>query len=353
MTTSPRHNWSLALGLPLLVMLSSIIIVYSPFFAAHSTGMSTGVTLDLTVTAPLLYFLVIRKTTVSKMSVIRVFVVGVLVAGLLLGGRSSLLHGIKTWISPVVEAMVVITVIWNIRRARRRAGRGEVDMLTHLRSIAAKVLGNERVGDVLGSELAVIYYAVAGRRRKAGPDQGGVRLSREGAELSQESAGAGEGRGAFSYARASGAAPVMGIFLMVMLAEGVGLHFLIARWSVITAWILTGLSAYTILQLYAHMRATKIRLVQVKDGMLYLRNGLAADVGVRIDDIEEITLTTRAVQGEGVLKLALFGALEGHTMCIRLRQPVTVVRMFGIRRRASVLLFAVDRPEELRKAILP
>jgi len=72
---------------------------------------------------------------------------------------------------------------------------------------------------------------------------------------------------------------------------------------------------------------------------------------VRIDDIEEITLTTRTVRGEEALKLALFGALEGHTVCIRLRQPVTVVRMFGIRRRASVLLFAVDRPEELREAM--
>jgi len=330
MTTSSRPNWLLALGLPLLVMLSSAIIVYSPFFAAHITGMSTGVTLDLTVTAPFLYFLAIRRTDVSRMTVIRVFVLGVLVAGLLLGGRSPFLHGIKTWISPVVEAVVVITVIWNIRKARRQAGHGEVDMLTHLRSIAGKIFGNQRMGDVLGSELAVIYYALAARRRKQ--RQGGAE---------------------FSYARASGAAPVLGVFLMAMVAEGVGLHFLIARWSAMTAWILTGLSAYTMLQVYAHMRAMKSRLVQVKDGMLYLRNGLAADVGVRIDNIEEIRLTTRAVQGDGVLKLALLGALEGHTVCIRLRQPVTVVRMFGIRRRASVLLFAVDRPEELREAILP
>ena len=115
-----------------------------------------------------------------------------------------------------------------------------------------------------------------------------------------------------------------------------------------TAWILTGLSAYTMLQLYAHMRAIKARPIGVKDGMLYLRNGLAADVCIDIDNIEEITLTTRTVRGEEALKLALFGALEGHSMRIRLRQPVTVVRMFGVRRRASVLLFAVDEPEALK-----
>ncbi|HVU54246.1 MAG TPA: hypothetical protein VHD83_04290 [Puia sp.] len=335
MTTS-RPNWSLALGLPLLVMLICIIIVFSPLFALNSVRLSTAITLDLTVTAPLLYFLVIRRTSVSRMTVIRVFVAGVLVAGLLLGGRSSLLHGIKTWISPVIEGVVVGVVIWKIRVSRRQAG--SVDMLTRLRAVMAGVLGSERLGDVLGSELAVFYYAVAGGPAKAGSLD---TLSGPGDRVGGE----------FSYARASGAAPVLGVFLMAMLAEGVGLHFLIARWSVVAAWVLTGLSAYTMLQLYAHMRAMRARPIQMKDGKLYLRNGLAADVCIEINAIEEITLTTRMVRGEEVLKLALFGALEGHTVRVRLCQPVTVVRMFGIRRRASVLLFAVDKPEELLKAI--
>jgi hypothetical protein len=39
--------------------------------------------------------------------------------------------------------------------------------------------------------------------------------------------------------------------------------------------------------------------------------------------------------------------LESHNTRIKLRQPVTVVRMFGIRRQADVLLFAVDAPQVL------
>ena len=346
MTTSSRPNWSLALGLPLLVMVICVIIVFSPLFALNSARLSTAVILDLTVTAPLLYFLAIRRTAVSKMTVIRVFVVGVLVAGLLPGGRSPLLHGIKIWISPVMEAMVVITVIWNICKARQ-AGGGEMDMLMYLRSVAGKILGNQRLGDVVGSELAVIYYAVAGRKTLAGRSRtsaGLVETDSRGADPGKT----GSGGAQFSYARTSGAAPVLGVFLMVMLAEGIGLHFLVARWSAMTAWILTGLSVYTMLQLYAHMRAIKARPIEVKDGVLYLRNGLAADVCIDIDNIEEITLTSRTVRGEEALKLALFGALEGHSMRIRLRQPVMVVRMFGVRRRASALLFAVDEPEALK-----
>ncbi len=319
MTISPRPNWTLALGLPLLVFITCTIIVFSPLFALNISRISTAVALDLTVTAPLLYFLVIRKTGMSRVSVIRVFAVGVLAAGLLLGPRNPLLHGIRTWISPVVETVVIVAVVWKIRQVRRQTKGGTRDVLTQARYVMSAVAGNQRVGDILGSEIAVFYYAFAARRAKDG----------------------------FSYARASGALPVLGVFMMAMIAEGVGLHFLIAHWSPMTAWILTGLSMYTLLQLYAHMRAMKARPIRVEDGMLYLRNGLAADVCVRIDDIEEVTLTTRTVRGDGVLKLALFGVLEGHTMCIRLRQPMTVVRMFGIRRNARVLLFAVDRPEEL------
>jgi len=155
----------------------------------------------------------------------------------------------------------------------------------------------------------------------------------------------------FSYSRTTGGIPILGVFLLCMLAEGIGLHFLIAKWSPMTAWIFSGLSAYTMLQLYAHMRAMKARPIRVENGMLYLRNGLAADVSVPIADIAEITLTTRTSPKEKALKLALFGALEGHTMRIQLRQPVTVTRMFGIRRQAGVLLFAVDKPAELQEVI--
>jgi hypothetical protein len=323
MTTSSRPNWSLALGLPLLVFIACTIIVFSPLFALNTSRLSTAVALDLTVTAPLLYFLAIRRTSVSKMTVIRVFMLGVLIAGIPLSRRNPLLHGIKTWVSPVVESVVIGAVIWKFRQARRRVKVGQPDFLSQARSIMTVVIGNARVGDIIGSEIAVFYYAFAAKRAKGG----------------------------FSYTKASGAIPVLIVFLMAMVAEGIGLHFLIVRWSPLTAWIFSGLSTYTMLQLYAHMRAMKARPIRVEDGMLYLRNGLAADVSVCIANIEEITLTRRTLPKENSLKLALFGALEGHTMRIKLRQPVMVVRMFGIRRQASVLLVAVDKAEELLTCI--
>jgi len=325
MTTSPRPNWPLALGLPGAVFIFCTIIVLSPLFARNATHLSTAVVLDLIVTAPFLYFLAIRKTNIPKSSTIRVFILGLAVAGLLLSHRNPLLHGIKTWISPIVETLVIGAVIWKLHQARQQAKVGQPDFLSQARNMATVILGSEKMGNIMGSEIAVFYYAFAPLKKQQ--------------------------NNSFSYSRTTGAIPVLGVFMMAMIAESVGLHFLIAHWSPMTAWVLTGLSAYTMLQLYAHMRAMKARPIRIADGILYLRNGLAADVNVRIEDINEITLTSRTLRGEEALKLALFGALESHTMRIKLRQPVTVIRMFGIQRQAKVLLFAVDKPAELLAAI--
>ncbi|MDO6433846.1 hypothetical protein Q4E93_24785 [Flavitalea sp. BT771] len=322
MTVSPRPNWTLALGMPLLVVAACTMIVFSPLFLQHEEQLSIAVTLDLTLTAPLLYFFAIRKSSISKLTVIRVFLLGLLIAGLL-NHRSPLPHDIKTWISPVIECLLLLTLALRLHKARKNVH--ELDFLSGTRSVVASLTGSTRVGDILGSEFAVFYYAFApaGKRRD----------------------------GSFSYSRSSGAIPVLGVFLLCMLAEGIALHFLIAHWSPTTAWIFTGLSAYTMLQLFAHMRAMYARPIQIVGNLVYLRNGLAADACIRMADIEEINLTSRTSPKEKALKLALLGALENHTVRIKLRQPVTVVRMFGIRREASVILFAVDNPKELLERI--
>jgi hypothetical protein len=318
MTLSSRPNWTLAFGLPLLVLVACIFIVFSPLFLQHEQRLATAVTLDLTLTAPLLYFLAIRKSSIPKLTVIRVFLLGLLIAGLL-NHRSPLLHNIKTWIAPVVECLLIFTLVLKFHKARKRVH--DLDFLSRSRSIVANLTGSRRAGDIIGSEFAVFYYAFAPAGKHAD--------------------------NTFSYARSSGAIPVLGVFLLCMLAEGIGLHFLIAHWGPATAWIFTGLSAYTMLQVFAHMRAMHARPVQIVGDLLYLRNGLAADTCIRIADIEEISLTSRTSPKEKALKLALLGALENHTVRIKLLQPVTVIRMFGIRREASVLLFAVDKPKEL------
>ena len=347
-----KPNWTLAIGFPLLVMITCTILVFSPVFSLKPDSLSTAVTLDLTLTAPLLYFLVIRGTKVPKMTVVRVFIVGLALAGFLLHDKPHFLLGLlKTWLAPVAEGLVIFLLAKKLYRARRTAAtlHEDTDFLVRSRIILSEMTGNEKAGHVLASEMAVLYYAFLPQKKRL--------------------------PGAFTAYKTNGILLILGVFLCMFFVETLGLHLLIGLWSKKLAWVLTTLGLYTALQLYAHMRAIRSRPILLGDQFLHLRNGLAADVSVQIDNIEQIELDTNRMQvpnrmqipankttpqpsrpnaspaEPSTVKLALIKGLENHNIRLRLKQPLLVNRVFGLQKKADSLLFFVDQPEDFLAAI--
>jgi len=155
----------------MLVMIACTILVFSPAFLLKGDQLSTAVTLDLTITAPLLYFLVIRRTQVSKMTVVRVFIAGLLLAGCLLYNKPHfLLSLLKTWVAPLAEGALLFLIAKKIYRASRSAKKGRKeereDVLSRCRVMWTEVTGNERAGGILASEMAVLYYAFVPRKKR-------------------------------------------------------------------------------------------------------------------------------------------------------------------------------------------
>ena len=148
--------------LPALIFSSCILITFSQKFLLHPTALSTAITLDLIVTAPLAYFLVIRKSQKSTSNVLRVFIAGVFLAGIILPANShSLLKFIKTWVSPLIETGIVALLIkrFSVTNKRLRAGNAPApDFLIYSRMMMTSVCGSEKIGSVLASEFAVFYY---------------------------------------------------------------------------------------------------------------------------------------------------------------------------------------------------
>ena len=342
----------------MLVMTACTIIVFSPAFPLKGDQLSTGITLDLTITAPLLYLLVIRRTQAPKMTVVRVFIVGILLAGLLLYNKPHfLLSWLKTWVAPLAEGVLLFMIGRKFYQASRSVSElkkeDKEDFLGRCRSMLTEVTGNEKAGGILSSEIAVLYYAFVPQKKR-----------RAGSGLNELSSAA-----VFTSYKTNGILLVLGVFCCCFLVETVGLHFLLALWNKKLAWILTTLGAYTALQLYAHMRAVRIRPIQIGDQSLQLRNGLVADASVRLDNIAYIGIegrkaarsTERAKSSTAEaaasspeihpVKLALIKGLENHNILIRLKQPILVHRPFGIRQKANTLLFFVDRPEEFLAAV--
>jgi hypothetical protein len=331
MTTTHKPNWTLALGLPFCIFLACFFIARSAKFILNNEVLSNAILIDLLITAPLVYFIVIRKTTVPKITVIRVFIVGLLVATLMLNSHSNIfLHIIKTWVSPVIEGLIIFFIGRKFYNANKIAkiNNNEVDFLIHCRSLMHQVIGNEKVGNIIASEISVFYYAFVSKKNTA---------------IDYKST--------FTSYKENGLALVLCAILGLFLVETAAVHLVLNLWSKTIAWVLTGLSVYTCIQLFAHIRAIKARPIIVNKDAIEIHNGLAGDAYISFANIEKIECSNKLPQNRRGIKIALLKGLENHNTIVYLKSPIEVTKIFGIKKSTDTVLFFVDKPIHFLSAV--
>jgi hypothetical protein len=212
MTLFQKTQFKLAIGLPILVYLACFGITFTRLFQNHQRILTNAIILDLLITAPLLYFLVIRKTNVSKKTIIRVFIIGVLIAGFILKSASTpILYLVKTWLAPALEIFVIGILIRKFFLANKQARLTEnqsLDFLPYAQSVMKLVTGSEKAGNLLASEISVLYYAFMGVKAK---------------QVDYKSS--------FTSYKENGILLVLGTFLSLFLIETIGFHFLLSLWN--------------------------------------------------------------------------------------------------------------------------
>lgn len=336
-STTNKPNRAIALGIPALIFISCFLITLSPKFAANSLVLSNGILADLLITAPLVYFLAIRKTTISKLTVTRIFIVGLLFAGLILQSQHNpILPFLKTWISPVLEAVVVFIICrkFYIAGKNAKARNNKPDFLLHCRHVMFEITGNEKVANIISSEVAVFYYAF---------------FSRKDTSIDYATK--------FSSYKENGLPIVLIAILSIFIIETTGVHFLISLWNNTVAWVLTGASLYTCIQLFAHIRALKARPIIINSSSFEIHNGLAGDALIQFDNIEKIELSNKQPIDRAFIKIALLQGFENHNVVVYLKQPIEATKIFGIKKQTNTILFFVDKPkyflQELTARLVP
>lgn len=317
----------MAIGVSSLVIVSCIIISFTGLFKHYNDRLSLALAGDLIITAPLLYYLFIRNTGISKMTVLRVCMAGILIAAALLNkSQAPVISIIKHWLSPILEAVFIGYIIgkfYTANRSLKAANQPVTDFLLYSRALLQSVTGSGKFANVLSSELAVFYYIFRGKDRAV------------------------DNKTIFSSYKTSGAVLVLSTFLYLFVVETAGMHFVFLLWGKMVAWVLTGLSLYTCMQLFAHIRALRARSILVQPSFLLLRNGiLGGDVMVQMDNIMEIKCNNKSVDEIGAVKLAFIKGLENHNTVIYLNKPVTVIKAFGVKKKAGILLLNIDDREK-------
>ena len=323
----PFNRNFLLFGVPAGLLTILIVLIKSPFFRGND-ALSMAISADLLLTVPLVYFLLIRKSEIPKTTVIPVMVLGLLIGSYFLPQENQMfLELFKNWILPVIEISVFTLIFLKVRKAIRTyqdLKKATPDFFDTVKNVCREILPAKLVM-VIATEIAVIYYGfIYWRKRKIN-------------------------RNEFTYHKNSGTPALFFAFIMVIGIETVGLHALVAKWSLILAWILTGLSIYTAIQVFGFAKSLFKRPISINESTLTLCYGIMNETSISLSDIESVVLTKKELEkDELTTTLSPLGEMESPNIIITLNRENTLTGLYGTQKRYKIIGVFVDQPNEFK-----
>jgi len=226
------------------VAIACVTLVRTRAFARNPDVVAWGVTFDLTLTIPLLYYIfVVRRGAARPITIAPVFAIGATIAALALPrANQQFLHDLRFLVAP----LEVVTIVLVIRRIR-----------------SGKAPDNIAFAFV-ATELSILKYAFAGWHNRTDVPPNAR---------------------AFTVHRRSGWGSIVAALMLVIASESIAAHLLVQMWSVRAAWLLTLLDLYGLAWLLGDYHALRLRPSFIDGGVLHVRYGLRWSADVALDNI--------------------------------------------------------------------
>ena len=315
-------------AVPLLAVYAAAFFVVEVLPRADAPGaVAAGVTLDLIVLVPALYYAVlVRGRGWPAITLVPVVLLSFGAASLLVPTEH---HGLLDAVGyglPAVEIALAGYVghkAWRVVRANREARAAGGDVYDRVRETLRDAFDAPAVEGALAYEVSLFHYAFALRHAEA-PAHG------------------------FAYHRRSGYGAVFAAVLMTTAVELVAVHFLLRSWSETAALAHVALSAYGIVWLVGDYRAMRRRPHEARASGLRLRYGLRWDLDVAWDRVDLVRRTRRPAPGDDYLSTVPVGSPR---YVVELRVPVEATGPYGLRRDVRRVGLVVDEPEAFEERL--
>lgn len=312
-------------SIPLLVLFFLIGLALSGYAKKH-TELYTGITYDLILTVPILFYF-LSKRKAPKLAISLFVSIGIIAAYFVIPESEKFHFNLIRYILlPVIELSIIGSIIYvtykTINGARKKSNE-RIDYLTAFQTSGVKTFNNELFGKLFGSELAMIHYAFFNWKSKPLFDN------------------------EFSYHKENSTTSLLYGILMLIIIETFGAHFLIAKWNPLVAWILTILSIYTFVMLFAHLKAITRRPHKLNTDSIVLKLGLFGTTKIPFQKIEKIEFGS-SINNELKANSCQFtplGDMESYNTIIHLKNEHECSFMYGIKRKFKTILINVDDKE--------
>ncbi len=331
MKTGLLFNRNFAIfGIPFLLFGAIIMLLKSPI-PLESNSFALAFTIDLLITIPAVYFLLIRKTTIPKTTTVPVMIIGLLIGSFLLPEhQQGYLNLFKTWALPVIELSVITYLVFNVRKALKKykdLKSNAPDFYTALKN-TSKELFPGMAAHLITTEVAVFYYGFV--HWKAIPIK----------------------ENEFSYHKKSSTPTLLIAFILVIAIEAVGLHALIAKWSITLAWIMSILSVYSAFQLLGISKSISKRPIRIMDKSVILRFGILNEVEIPFSAIESIELSNKQIDKDaGIKTISPLSGMDSTNTILHLNSELILTGLYGIKKPFQSLAFHVDEAADFKLAL--
>lgn len=314
-----------------------------------------GTAVDLVIILPLaLYFFGFRKRV--SLLVLCAFVFwGLLLANWMIpGGADAYLSYFNQSVIVLEAGVIVLELVLFITIVKRfpsllKNYRKEKNMHYHfLLSFSAAIQStfsfkNKRLNKfqfmlrILATDIAVIYYGLFSWRKKVP-----IILQGEGCT--------------FTFHKNSS---YLGVFFMLvhaMALEIVAVHFLVAQFSQLFAWILTGLDVYALLFIISDYQAIRLSPVVLDSKGIHFQKGIRQYGFISwnvVNEVNENTKTTKEIDQERKsITLALHGLeKEQIPYVIKLDEPIEIRQIFGFKKTIQSIYVKMDDAQEFNETI--
>lgn len=327
--TSTFQKQIIIVSVPLLIIAIMILLANSSYFGTSPNQLSLAITIDLLLTSPFIYFLLIRKTAIPKTTVIPFIILGVVVCSFIIPVENQYyLSLFKTWILPLIELSVLAFITYNFIKAIRlyKSKKNEMssDFFTILKQTCSNILPKVAVIPFV-TEISVFYYGfIYWKKRHLKANE-------------------------FSYHKDSGTIGLLIALLFLIAIETVAFHLLLSKWNTTVAWILTGISIYSGIQILGFLKSMTKRPILVENNTLFLRYGIMNETTINIIDIESVELSSKDIElNNETRKLSFLGNLEGHNMIINLKKENTLTGLYGLKKTYKKLALHVDEKHQFK-----
>lgn len=316
-----------------LIILAGNVVAYQFTFiqdmpATQSTGVVMGSLIDCGIIVPALLLLQAKKWSWKK--AILYATGGIIFARMIIPAPFIAPFAVITWAGILVEvAFVIIEIcllLLFVRYLPAIIGTVKASSLPLIFSFPQAVIQkvpNNFIIQILCAELLMFYYAFFTWRKKV-PTEG------------------------FTVHKKSMYIPVIVMVFHACIFEAVAFHWLTSdRWPVL-AWIHLALTVYGLVFFLADFNATRLHPAVVKQGKLYLANGLMKRTVI---DLQQIKAIHQQVE-EDVYLFAIMGSGEDKPQFVlEMQQPQTISMMMGIEKQVRFIGIVVDEPLALRQEI--